>query len=627
MKYIRSTTLVLAIMLYAVPGGVSAFNESTSKYNNYKIYFYDENSCISGGGEPSDSPTDSGPAAGGASIANVEISTYSPVKPGDPREGMEGGYGTKFPGPDGQTSVRTLDDVNSGTSKYVTLAGNTKYRDKTYTIPTITYKNINNESVTLTNVKAVVHDTGGAFSGKPEGRYDMPVGKDYPSSISNSQPFNGTNKIKLIPGSPGATSEPAEKPETPAPTACSCGPGRVDTSGGNMNMMGSGGPPPASREEFVLSNAEAAFKIGKANGIPYDAMIAQGALESGDGKSDLTTQGNNYFGIKTGSGWTGAVWSGSTKEEEGGKTVTKTDSFRAYPTKEAGWQGYADFIRSNKRYAAALQYPQDPFQYITELKKAGYATDSSYVSKNHDIIRSVQKIIAEKTDLPPSSEVVPEAQPAGGAGPLMMGGQGSGDPAAGATQPTCGTASSGSGNVSAEGYAYPIDATKSEQKNPALSRMPCPPSYCHGGSGPSRPATPAFDIGKTTDAETIGTLSFAIHDAVVGRISDVYEGNPNCYSINLEQINSKFPDGKPDPDNDGWQYWYGHQGSSLVTTGQKVAAGEPVSTIGPRSCARDGPTHLHIDRGSPKGRGGGAQCCRDDGLLPIMNKLWEALPE
>jgi hypothetical protein len=151
--------------------------------------------------------------------------------------------------------------------------------------------------------------------------------------------------------------------------------------------------------------------------------------------------------------------------------------------------------------------------------------------------------------------------------------------------------------------------------------MPCPPSYCHGGSGPSRPATPAFDIGKTTDAETIGTLSFAIHDAVVGRISDVYEGNPNCYSINLEQINSK------DPADNGWQYWYGHQGSSLVTTGQKVAAGAPVSTIGPRSCARDGPTHLHIDRGSPKGRGGGAQCCRDDGLLPIMNKLWEALPE
>ena len=62
MKYIRTTALVLAILLYAVPGGVSAFNKSTSKYNNYGIYFYDENSCVINGSDPRDGPIDGGSA-------------------------------------------------------------------------------------------------------------------------------------------------------------------------------------------------------------------------------------------------------------------------------------------------------------------------------------------------------------------------------------------------------------------------------------------------------------------------------------------------------------------------------------------------------------------------------------
>jgi len=407
--------------------------------------------------------------------------------------------------------------------------------------------------------------------------------------------------------------------------ANSCKEASAITNGGDVDNGGKGGsgPAPASREEFVLKNAEPAFKIGKENGIPYDAMIAQGAYESGNGKSGLTTQANNFFGIKAGDSWTGAVWVGGTLEEEGGKKVKTTAAFRAYPTPEAGWQGYAEFIRTNKRYATALKYPKDPFQYLVELRTAGYATDSSYIPTSHSILRSVQKIIAEKTQLPPSSEVEPDIQPPGGdSSSGSNGGTATKDEGVGDQLCGKGSGAGGSGPVTADGYAYPISAKKSEQKNSALSGMPCPLSFCHGGGSPGRPATPAFDLGKTDDNATVGTPVYAMHDAKIISVKDNYKGNAGCFSISYDQINSK------NKSDDGWNYWSGHLENPLVANGKEVKAGDQIASIGRRECTGNGSEpHLHIDRGSPKGRGGGAQCCRDPGLVPIMNKLWEGLPE
>jgi hypothetical protein len=170
-------------------------------------------------------------ATTGNGLTSVEITAYTPVKPGDPRIKMEGGYGSSVKGPDGQAITRTLDDVNSGTSKYVTLAGDPQYKNKTYKIPTITYNDINNKSVTLTDVTAVVHDTGGAFKGKPEGRYDIPVGRDYPDSIVKAEPFNGMNKIQLVPVSPEAAQSSGSKSETK--NGCTCGSGGGVPAGGS----------------------------------------------------------------------------------------------------------------------------------------------------------------------------------------------------------------------------------------------------------------------------------------------------------------------------------------------------------------------------------------------------------
>lgn len=128
-------------------------------------------------------------SAAGTPIDGVHIAAYSPQEGDNSIEGR--------PGLDGKALIRTLDDVRSGESKYVTLAGNPEYYDSTYTIPSITYvsyaANSSGENVTLTNVVGYVHDTRREFRGVAEGRYDIPVGRDYTNPQINSQPFVNHN--------------------------------------------------------------------------------------------------------------------------------------------------------------------------------------------------------------------------------------------------------------------------------------------------------------------------------------------------------------------------------------------------------------------------------------------------
>ena len=135
-------------------------------------------------------------------------------------------------------------------------------------------------------------------------------------------------------------------------------------------------------EAFVDKYGQMAFDTGKKYGIPYEAILAQGIIESGYGSSKLTQQANNFFGIKAGTGWTGPVVTFQTAEQRPDGSVYYVDAaFRKYATPQEGWDGYGNFITSNSRYKPALAFPGDPIAYITAIKAAGYATDTAYVSK------------------------------------------------------------------------------------------------------------------------------------------------------------------------------------------------------------------------------------------------------
>lgn len=114
-------------------------------------------------------------------------------------------------------------------------------------------------------------------------------------------------------------------------------------------------------------------------------IIAQACCESAFGTSSLGYRWHNYFGMKAGSRWTGRSVNLSTKEEYTTGTLTAIrDNFRVYDSLEAGVSGYFDFINTS-RYAN-LKEAKTPREYLEFIKKDGYATSSTYVNTNMNII-------------------------------------------------------------------------------------------------------------------------------------------------------------------------------------------------------------------------------------------------
>jgi len=107
-------------------------------------------------------------------------------------------------------------------------------------------------------------------------------------------------------------------------------------------------------------------------------LIAQAALESNWGQSQLAAKYNNYFGIKAGSSWTGKTVNMSTNEVFNGMNTTINSNFRVY-------NSLLDSIRdrnnllSTSRYASVKQ-AQTPQAQAEAIKASGYATALNYVS-------------------------------------------------------------------------------------------------------------------------------------------------------------------------------------------------------------------------------------------------------
>ena len=113
--------------------------------------------------------------------------------------------------------------------------------------------------------------------------------------------------------------------------------------------------------------------------------IAQGGLETGWNTSPA---GNNLFGIKADSSWTGKTFTSETQEDDGsGNLVTVTATFRAYDSISDSVLDRCKFLKENQRYTdAGVFSASTPEAQVQALKDAGYATDSNYVSKLVGII-------------------------------------------------------------------------------------------------------------------------------------------------------------------------------------------------------------------------------------------------
>lgn len=126
-------------------------------------------------------------------------------------------------------------------------------------------------------------------------------------------------------------------------------------------------------EEYVGTYAQIAMEEMRIYKIPASITLAQGILESGAGKGDLTTKANNHFGIKC-HGWKGAkVYHDDDKLQE---------CFRKYYDAKYSFRDHSLFLTERKRYMGLFKLAEDDYKgWAKGLKQAGYATDPKYPKK------------------------------------------------------------------------------------------------------------------------------------------------------------------------------------------------------------------------------------------------------
>lgn len=161
--------------------------------------------------------------------------------------------------------------------------------------------------------------------------------------------------------------------------------------GTNVTSNKKAGPvvPSESEKAFIEAMAPVAQESYKEHGVLPSITLAQGIIESAWGKSGLTVQGNNLFGIKADISWTGPVIEMNTQEFVNGQYITVVARWRVYDRWEDSILDHGKFLKENIRYEQAGVFNVKNYKEQAEaLLRAGYATDPNYSNKLCSMIES-----------------------------------------------------------------------------------------------------------------------------------------------------------------------------------------------------------------------------------------------
>lgn len=150
----------------------------------------------------------------------------------------------------------------------------------------------------------------------------------------------------------------------------------------------------ADQKAFINKIGPMAAADMKASGILASLTIAQAILESGWGKSGLTTSANNLFGIK--GTYNGQGHTCKTQEWDGAKYITVDATFRKYPSWADSVADHSALFNRLDRYKnlRGLTDYKLACQYVRE---DGYATDPNYTAKLIGLIESYDLTIWDGT--------------------------------------------------------------------------------------------------------------------------------------------------------------------------------------------------------------------------------------
>lgn len=141
----------------------------------------------------------------------------------------------------------------------------------------------------------------------------------------------------------------------------------------------------AHSQQFIQSVAPGAISGWNKYGVLPSITVAQAILESGWGRSTLSTQAHNLFGIK--GSYNGHSVTMRTREVYGGRSVYINDSFRAYANNSESVEDHGNFLYSNRRYHNLL----GDSSYVSvaqKLRSDGYATDPNYANALINLVRA-----------------------------------------------------------------------------------------------------------------------------------------------------------------------------------------------------------------------------------------------
>ena len=157
------------------------------------------------------------------------------------------------------------------------------------------------------------------------------------------------------------------------------------------------------KQTFIDSVKDGAIQGYRDYGILPSLTIAQAILESGWGKSELTTKSNNMFGVKADDSWNGNKVLSPTKEFVKGKWISVQAWFRKYETLDDSMLDHAKFL-TKQRYHKVINQTDYKIA-CEEIWKAGYATDPNYPSKLINIIEQNQLYKYDKIDNSPTIDL------------------------------------------------------------------------------------------------------------------------------------------------------------------------------------------------------------------------------
>lgn len=127
-----------------------------------------------------------------------------------------------------------------------------------------------------------------------------------------------------------------------------------------------------SGQDFIDKIDDIAIVEYRKSGILPSITVAQAILESNWGKSKLTQEANNLFGIKADSSWWGESVTFSTGEYYNSRIKAK---FRKYRSWKQSIEDHTEFLIKNKRYKkAGIFHKKDYRSQAQALEDAGYAT-------------------------------------------------------------------------------------------------------------------------------------------------------------------------------------------------------------------------------------------------------------